>query len=507
MYLRPLCLILLAQVAQAALRTYRESALFNQQNQDTAHSVVVDAGSSSSRAYVYERKERTDQVFELYDNEVSPGIQDVSTSDLSTYLANLLSSSFLQALNDYGVNQAETPLRFYGTAGMRSVNARLQNQTWTSTAEWIESHYNFTDIQVKTISGQQEALYGFISGNVLSDTLENPLASFDLGGGSAEIAYRTQQSYGPGVYNFSYGTLQYTVGAQTWLGQGNDWSRLQVLDYVGSFPVGYPFADDNLIAGDFDSGQYYMESEILQSVALPAKPVANQGMRLLSSYYYQSNALVYQNNGPSSFTPFSIDGFRKAAETYCTSPWPEINSDPVYMDDNYSDTYCTGIASGLLSKVDAQQFGDLFVGKKINGTSVSWSQGVAWMLLTGASFTELPASTPENNDDHHDGDSQLSPMATGLIIGGIVAVMATTISIAIYLAKKGYCGESPDSIEHDTKGCCNGLFRNRNGYFGNHLSDGLLQSASGTPNDNRRDEEHGHDRQVGEGASLIGSHC
>lgn len=400
--------------------------------------IIIDAGSSGSRLRLYTAKKNNHNLMsnleEFYDNSVSPGLQDISSQELETYLTQLFDglSTALESLSITKADQVSIPLRFYATAGMREINPATQNQTYTETTAWIQDHFDFTDIEAKTIPGEQEALYDWLAINYLNDAFESgsqPAAIFDWGGGSAEVAYTTKDESGPSLFDITLGGATYRVAADTWLGVGQDWAREQYLDHEGCFPIDYPMPDIRYYPGDLTSCQENVYNPFLTNAGMHNTALSNsaekQTMHLVASFYYLNDALTNQHENTPASGAFDITAFNNAANEFCATPWPTIQEQSPYKDDSYTNTYCFGAAQ-LDGMYKATQLNDITKGyellttKKINGTSVTWPIGVVNQLLTGAVFTQLPTPTDSSSSSSNTPFPTNTAYITAIAVGGIM---------------------------------------------------------------------------------------
>lgn len=416
--------------------------------------VVVDAGSSGSRLRLYSGKKTSDNLLsdlkEEFSNEVTPGLQDVAEADLPAYLTRLF-TGLNETLETLGIDTTEQnvlPVRFYATAGMREVNPVTQNQTYTLVTDWIENNpeFAFSDIIAKTIPGEQEALYNWLAVNYLNGAFANkeqPAGVFDLGGGSSEIAYLTPDLTGTTVFSITLSNETYHVASETWLGTGQDWARAQYLDHQGCFPIDYPMPDLRAYSGDLETCQLvvndpFVTDENLHPMGLSSN-FYKQDIHLIASFYYLNDALVYQHTETPASTEFDIVAFRESAKAYCNTPWDVINQDPVYSEDPYTNTYCFGasLTDSMYENMwldDLTEDFNLWVTKKIEGTSVSWSVGVVNQLITGAEFIQLPQPpTPAPIDNSSNATELSSGMLIGIYTGaGVVGALGLMLVGAKY---------------------------------------------------------------------------
>lgn len=173
------------------------------------YAIVVDAGSSGSRIFVYCVEAENSPPGEIpiitlcQDAEgkpvvkkKTPGISSFAgkVSEVKPYISDLI-----QLAADYipATAHSSTPLYILATAGMRLLTEVQQNAIWTTVRHTIKTKFdfNFEDTWAQTVSGLYEALFGWTTVNYLLGKLSaNHLPSetvgmLDMGGASMQIAY------------------------------------------------------------------------------------------------------------------------------------------------------------------------------------------------------------------------------------------------------------------------------------------------------------------------------
>jgi hypothetical protein len=106
--------------------------------------------------------------------------------------------------------QSTTTVYIKATAGMRALSVQEQQrvyQTICSTFHTgINGQFQLDCSNIRTLSGEEEALYALISSNYLSKRMTSnlatslpPVGTIDIGGESMELAYKPQSTTGTGV--------------------------------------------------------------------------------------------------------------------------------------------------------------------------------------------------------------------------------------------------------------------------------------------------------------------
>ncbi|KER27924.1 hypothetical protein T265_05129 [Opisthorchis viverrini] len=178
---------------------------------DMKYVVIVDAGSSGSRVYVYTWRDGSglkspellkDEFGRPVVKKTSPGLSSFAHNpkdarkhidDLLDFAESAIPKSYLSGTHVY----------VFATAGMRLLSAKYQCLIWRNVRSEIRSRYSFefANTDARTISGDEEALFGWIAVNYLlqrfdRDEYEKQRKStygmLDLGGASMQIAFELE---------------------------------------------------------------------------------------------------------------------------------------------------------------------------------------------------------------------------------------------------------------------------------------------------------------------------
>ncbi|XP_038071120.1 ectonucleoside triphosphate diphosphohydrolase 4-like isoform X1 [Patiria miniata] len=192
------------------------------------YGVVIDAGSSGTRVYVYfwprhiGDTNRLLRIHQMRDKRRKPVVMKIKPGLATLASSPSEASDYLKPLLDYAASHIpsakhpESPLYILATAGMRMLPLSQQEAILQDLKTDIPKDYNFlfSDTQVEVISGKQEGVYAWIGINYVlgrfdhandNDAMvevdvagENGPVSvlrtrtvgiLDMGGGSAQIAF------------------------------------------------------------------------------------------------------------------------------------------------------------------------------------------------------------------------------------------------------------------------------------------------------------------------------
>ncbi|TFY65005.1 hypothetical protein EVG20_g5750 [Dentipellis fragilis] len=235
--------------------------------------VVIDAGSSGSRAQIYSwrdaravRAEQGQQVYyslpkvekgtrdgDGWVSKVEPGISSFAQNPegIAAYLAPLLDharSHIPPSLH------SETPLFLLATAGMRLLTPEQQATVLEATCHFLKFHSIFRiddsspvgpcGSSIRIITGEEEGLFGWIAVNYLMDGFgphnedRTTFGFLDMGGASTQIAFEPSEEERKKAQNLIDVRLRLMGGEEihhqvfvtTWLGYGTNQARER---YVG----------------------------------------------------------------------------------------------------------------------------------------------------------------------------------------------------------------------------------------------------------------------------------
>ncbi|KAJ2973439.1 hypothetical protein NQ176_g6610 [Zarea fungicola] len=230
------------------------------------YGVILDAGSSGTRVYVYKWRNPSappkhkdddddDEVRTLpkitlkKNKKIHPGISTFADAVAS------VGHDHLQSLVDVAVKEvpshkiAETPIFLMATAGVRFLPQHKQKALLESVCAYFRANTKFQlpdcDAHIQVISGETEGLYGWIAANYLLGGFERPdehkhgkghhtYGFLDMGGASAQIAFAPNSTEAAKhsddlkmvrMRKLDGSALEYKVFTSTWLGYGANKAR------------------------------------------------------------------------------------------------------------------------------------------------------------------------------------------------------------------------------------------------------------------------------------------
>ncbi|KAI9301165.1 nucleoside phosphatase family-domain-containing protein [Cunninghamella echinulata] len=240
------------------------------------YGVIIDAGSSGSRIYVYSWKdheylkgthtleelkgnipivERADKHGLKWTHRVEPGISTYGSkpNDIKEHLKELLDFA-LEVVPSH--QQLHTPVFLMATAGVRLLPNDVQGTLMKATCDYIKETTPFfisnCDTHIRAIPGELEGAYGWVAINYLmggfdasiqppsQQQQQHTFGFLDMGGASAQIAFEPEhhqkEEHSNDLTKIHLRTLDgraldYDVFVTTFLGYGSNEARRRYLEH------------------------------------------------------------------------------------------------------------------------------------------------------------------------------------------------------------------------------------------------------------------------------------
>ena len=238
------------------------------------YGIVLDAGSSGTRTYIYRWLHNDLARADASNLQTLPELisKDTWTKKvhigLSTYgeTPSLIGDDHLQPLLDHALEHVpeslvpQTPIFLLATAGMRLLPSHQQEMVLSTVCQYIRTNTKFSipdcGLHVQIISGEKEALFGWLAANYLvggfDDAAEHDHGKghhtygfLDMGGASAQIAFvpnaTEAEKHGNDLKlvrlrRIDGSAEDYKVFVTSWLGFGvNEARKLYVKNLIQSY--------------------------------------------------------------------------------------------------------------------------------------------------------------------------------------------------------------------------------------------------------------------------------
>ena len=227
------------------------------------YGVILDAGSSGTRIYVYKWKNPARVSSKATDDELHklPELKLQESKKIhpgvSTFAGNVgsVGPDHLQELVNVALEEipsdkiSETPIFLLATAGVRFLPEYDQSALLSGICSWLQDNTRF-DLpdckqHIQVISGETEGLYGWIAANYLMGGFDHPQGTgeeghhhtygfLDMGGASAQIAFAPNSTEAEKhaddlklvrMRQLNGSPAEYRVFTTTWLGFGANKAR------------------------------------------------------------------------------------------------------------------------------------------------------------------------------------------------------------------------------------------------------------------------------------------
>ncbi|UKZ82162.1 hypothetical protein TrVFT333_009946 [Trichoderma virens FT-333] len=232
------------------------------------YGVILDAGSSGTRVYIYKWKDPSKALKQasVSDAHVLPKLKLHKSKKIhpgvSTFAENVsaVGPDHLKALIDTALDEipasqvAQTPVFLLATAGVRFLPKHQQTALLQGICTYLQANTQFLlpdcASHIQVISGETEGLYGWIAANYLLGGFDNPdehahgkghhtYGFLDMGGASAQIAFAPNATETAKHANdlklvrlrrLDGSPMEYKVFTATWLGFGANKARERFVD-------------------------------------------------------------------------------------------------------------------------------------------------------------------------------------------------------------------------------------------------------------------------------------
>ena len=344
--------------------------------------IIIDAGSSSSRAHVFEYVSAMPMVpvpviKDIFSQSTKPALASFvnNPQNAGASLQSILTASAV-FLKSQGVNLSQVPVRLLATAGMRLLTPAQQRAIYQNVRAYIHSNYSFSlnDQDVQTITGVMEGIYDWLDVNYLSNNFLYPpvtVGTIDMGGASTQIAFVTSDTSKPqNEIAITLNNTRYNVFSQSFLGLGQDQALAAIQSNpatAGCYPQGYVYSQGT---GNFNfstcSAVYFSLIQSFQ-VAQNILPLNGQNFIAFASIYFNY-----------SFFDILATPTQTALDTQihavCYQTWAHLQTE---YNNPFLSTYCANgvYFDALLYGTYQLQDSQLTVVNAINGNSIDWTLG------------------------------------------------------------------------------------------------------------------------------------
>ncbi|MBP9722732.1 MAG: hypothetical protein KBD64_06210 [Gammaproteobacteria bacterium] len=218
----------------------------------TENIIVVDMGSTGSRMHAYNIQMSSDQP----ENDI-PFLTEIAIAKnqdkhaIADYCSNpkKVSEHILpiyydlsKQLKNLNIDIEQVPIYFYATAGMRLHDKRAQTEVYKYLQKAIVlTGHSPNKIITKTISGELEGIFDWLSINYKLQTIQNDeptIAALDMGGASTQVAMEytnknkeENQELSSNLFLLNFADKKYTIYSNSILGYGLTQTKKNITNY------------------------------------------------------------------------------------------------------------------------------------------------------------------------------------------------------------------------------------------------------------------------------------
>ena len=365
-------------------------------------SIVIDAGSSGSRVYIYRITNGVYDDFPFVESvvdakKVEPGISEMDVSPVAIMkgMRELIDFAKKNIKED---QWSSTPLYLMATAGMRLESEAEQEKTMAQLTDYFESTpFDFKEAMI--LSGQYEGLYAWIAINYLDDAFDTAKvreSMMEMGGASTQIAYVSDEADTQHVVARKFRGKDYDIYAKSYLLMGQD-QAFQLTQSPDCFPVGLDLGDGQKGTGNFEACANHIETTYKESCKASGDPecLFDTGFKAdVDDAYLAISAFYYTFDFFKPGDQITLTALKDTATKYCSAEWTAIlaaneKKEPSKRaKEKYLKTY--GFYAAYFSKLleDGYQMDDeLKIGfsNALQGEEPSWTWGAVIDLAHGNS--------------------------------------------------------------------------------------------------------------------------
>lgn len=274
------------------------------------YDIIVDAGSSGSRAYVYQIKNdnHDKKILDLFEVSNKIPLASFSSNPQSsgtTGIAPLLDQAIAKLNLDYNITPNKVTTNVLGTAGMRLIPESIQTAIYQNVASTIKNK-GLRLGKTETITGQKEGVYSWADVNYLSGafTTSNLQGIIEVGGASTQVAFMTSDIFNPNSVVVKVNSRPYNIYSISFLGLGSDQAREKMnLTPEHNYCYVNGYNKDNIV-GNFDLNKCSINYESILSEPLFASLIklslvpdfSTQSFVGLGGIYYALNFWKMEHN-------------------------------------------------------------------------------------------------------------------------------------------------------------------------------------------------------------------
>lgn len=371
--------------------------------------VLVDAGSTGTRAYTFKITTAAGAlptIAQLAVNKAEPGISafKAEPAKAGEQIAGILKAEGGALATIPAACHGKTPTAVMATGGMRLLEGEDGGEAAANAIyEAITGAVKGTGLDARfagTISGQQEAVYGWLSVNYALGKLaaDGPTEGvLDVGGVSAQIAFVPAEAGDAPTIPVKVGDRTVGLYAHSYAGYGLEYVR-QHLNYDACFPKGVGKG-----AGNYKTCASKLDASLKPAscagarcgLAQPgdAKAAGAPQPALPAGAKFHTLGALNKVHGffklPETAAPAALAeaaGGKNGKGGYCGTPWKQIAAEHQGVDEKVLQNECFDAAwlGALLRGYGFAADSDALVwSERVGEFDASWAVGAAFCSVTG----------------------------------------------------------------------------------------------------------------------------
>jgi len=415
--------------------------------------VLIDAGSTGSRAHVHEYRVDPSRPLPLVEEsknlKLKPGLSSYAKKpqDATESIQALL--TFIKSVVPQE-QWAKTPIQVHATAGLRSVTPAEANEVLEVVRdELARSDFLFERHWARVISGEQEGINGWMAVNYLLGVFDKPAPKdgkppastgvVEMGGSSMQITFsplnpseddRKQLNEvrvaGHTYWLYTHSFLQYGLQAAEKLYQ-----KLAIAEIEEKGNPCYPPNFRHSSVGDFDRCTSSLSDVVDKSVACAAKhcsfngvyqpAITNEQFLAIENFYYTAKffGTAEEQDAPPAIAAAGsaalsvaspptgnqvIPGLRRKGKEFCNRDWEQLREQYATTAADELKAFCFSAAYQTVVLESGLGFTpetNLRVAKKIGGKGIDWEMGAVLFELMPKDPAVLAAQKAEEDARLH----------------------------------------------------------------------------------------------------------
>ncbi len=367
-------------------------------NENVHYSLVVDAGSSGSRMYVYKVEPGQDgnllSIKMLGSKKVKPGVSEFEKNpeagvkniqELLKYAKEIVEPGF----------QKQTTLHLLATAGMRLYSKDTRSRIMNKISKVIRDEGSFDFKEAKTISGRYEGLYGWLALNYLDDQF-NPESKreglLEMGGASTQIAFTPEENFKDHKLKRKILGERYKLYSRSYLYMGINEAE-ELLAHPACYSINYKMPNGETGTGDCEECANHILDKfnalceglecsgphcIFKTAGIPLN---NDDFSAVSSFYYVFKTLGLSEN-------IQFEELKNKGCQICETDYQQLLQDHPYAKD-YVHQYCMASTYYWLLFKNGYKFPEnstkISPKNEINDFDITWTLGAVLDMEMGFS--------------------------------------------------------------------------------------------------------------------------